>query len=655
MPTTLKSHAPKTSTHGAAARAHQAWQKGRDLSQARRWREAVAQFELATQLAPKDGLYWLNLSSTQRKAGDLEGSLKSARTAFELDRSSPVACQLLADLLSVLNRSQDMLAVIDSLHESANRDARFYLLKGSALINLRRWEEAAQCFLSAMSAEGGEAWVRRKALAQLGFALARLERYSDAAQAYRTALAVEPLALDAALFAAHYAAWNCDWVGLAEDYDRLQACIEAVTALPDPSNIDPISPFCLLTLTDNPDVMRWAAELTCPAIAGQVLHAKQKQRPVGRLRVGLMSSDFHHHATSMLMVEMLEKIDKSHLELFFYSNGPDDGTALRRRVVATSDHFIEVSTLSSDELARRIEADQITVLVDLKGFTIGSRMNVMAQRVAPVQVAWLGFPGTCGASFVDYIVGDPVVTPLDAQACFTEQIAQLPHCYQPNDRQRPTPATWSRAQCGLPEGAVVYASFNQSYKIIPEMFEGWCKVLTQVEGSVLWLLVPQPEIQAHLRAHAAHHGIGPERLVFAPFLDIEQHRARLPQADVILDTFPCGGHTTASDALWAGVPMVALLGSTFAARVAPSLLNAAGLPELVCNSLEDYEQLAVALGQDAARRQDLRERLHAARQQSPLFDSTLFARDFEALLERMVARWAQGLAPAPLAAESGQG
>jgi predicted O-linked N-acetylglucosamine transferase (SPINDLY family) len=647
---TLKQRQHQQAHGHVAVRAQQAWQRGRELSRSARLKDAIIQFRQATKLCPGDSLYWLNLASTLRKAGEIEEALQSAKTAFELDRTSPVACQLLADLLAQMNRSSDMLAVIESLDGASERDARYYLLKGSALSNLRRWEEAAQCYLSAMASGANENWVRRKALVQLGQALARLERYGDAMEAYRTALIVEPLALDAALFAAHYAAWTCDWAGLADDYERLQVCIEAVQALPDPSSIEPISPFCLLTLTDSPELMRWAAEITSPKVSGAQPKARQLRRPAGRLRIGMMSADFHHHATSMLMVEMLEKLDRQRYELYLYSNGVNDGSALRRRMEATADHFIEVEQLSNHELARRIEADEITVLFDLKGFTIGSRLHVMADRVAPVQAAWLGFPGTCGAGFVDYIVGDPVVTPLDAQAFYTEHIAQLPHCYQPNDRCRPTPEPWSRAQCGLPDDALVFASFNQSYKIIPEVFETWCRILTQVPASVLWLLVPQADIQSNLKAHASRLGLDPDRLIFAPFVNIEQHRARLPQADVILDTFPCGGHTTASDALWAGVPMVALIGSTFAARVAPSLLNSAGLPELVCSDLADYEQLAVALATDSPRRQALREHLHRARQEAPLFDSEGFARDFGALVERMVARWEQGLPPAPLAA-----
>jgi predicted O-linked N-acetylglucosamine transferase (SPINDLY family) len=279
-------------------------------------------------------------------------------------------------------------------------------------------------------------------------------------------------------------------------------------------------------------------------------------------------------------------------------------------------------------------------------------MDVLAHRPAPIQVAWLGFPGTAGAPSLDYFIGDPVTTPMDAQPHFTECIAQMPHCYQPNDstRTRPTPVT--RQQCGLPEDATfVFASFNMAYKIVPEVFAAWCRILEATPGSVLWLLVQQLPARERLRAAAVQHGLDPDRLVFAPFVSGELHRSRLPLADLCLDTFPCGGHTTASDALWAGVPVLALMGQSFASRVAGSLLHALDLPELACTDIDQYIQSAVTLALNPAEFRALEGRLDGARTQSPLFDGRRFARDFERLVLRMVARQDAGLPPAPLAAE----
>jgi predicted O-linked N-acetylglucosamine transferase (SPINDLY family) len=364
-----------------------------------------------------------------------------------------------------------------------------------------------------------------------------------------------------------------------------------------------------------------------------------------------MSADFHRHATSMLMVQALEHIDPDRYELYFYSAGPDDGTALRTRVLATASVVHEVATWSGARIAEQIAADQIGVLFDLKGFTKGARLDITAAHPAPLQVAWLGFPGTIGTDHIDYVIGDPVVTPLEHQADFTETIAQLPHCYQPNDALRSRPAVWSRAQCGLPHDALVLASFNQPFKITPQMFAAWCRVLQAVPRAVLWMLVPEPATRARLCAAAAALGIATERLVFAPFVEIERHRARLPQADLLLDTFPCSGHTTASDGLWAGVPMVTLIGRTFAARVAASLLHTLGLDELVFSDVDDYVAKAIELCRVDGALAQLRERIVSARLTSALFDGVRFAADLQALIDRMVERQDAGLAPAPLPAQ----
>jgi hypothetical protein len=312
--------------------------------------------------------------------------------------------------------------------------------------------------------------------------------------------------------------------------------------------------------------------------------------------------------------------------------------------------FIDAARLSDADLARRIRDDGIDILVDLKGFTRDGRLGVLARRPAPIQVTWLGFPGTCGADFVDYIIGDPVVTPLADQAVFSERIAQMPWSYQPNDRQRPLGEPLPRARCGLPAQAFVFCSFNASFKILPPVFERWCRLLRAVPGSVLWLLESNPQAMANLAREAAARGVDPARIVFAPFVPPEQHLPRLMAADLFLDTSPYNAHTTASDALWVGLPVVTCQGETFAARVAASLLRAAGCEELVTHRLDDYEALALALVRDPARLTALRMRLAGSRMTLPLFDSTGFSRDLEALYARMAERHRMGLAPAPLPA-----
>jgi predicted O-linked N-acetylglucosamine transferase (SPINDLY family) len=346
---------------------------------------------------------------------------------------------------------------------------------------------------------------------------------------------------------------------------------------------------------------------------------------------------------------MLESHDRSRFEVTLFSAGPDDGTALRQRMRASCEHWVELRGQGMAQMAAAIRAQQIDILVDAKGATHGSVMQVMAFRPAPVQVTWLGFPGTSGAPYIDYLIGDAVVTPLEHAAHFSEKIAQLPLCYQPNDSRRALPQAVSRASLGLPEQALVLCGFHQSYKISRDVFASWCRLLHARHDAVLWLLRWNANVQNALTAAAAAHGIDASRLVFAPLLPADPHLARLAAADVFLDAWPCNAHTTASEALWVGVPPVTLIGETFAQRVAASLLHASGLPELVCRDVMHYERTVLELAADPARRTALRARLVAQRA-APLFDGVRFARDIEALYERMWARAVAGLPPEHLPA-----
>jgi predicted O-linked N-acetylglucosamine transferase (SPINDLY family) len=367
-----------------------------------------------------------------------------------------------------------------------------------------------------------------------------------------------------------------------------------------------------------------------------------------RLRVGFVSADFHHHATAMLMAEVFEKLDRERFEISLYSYGQDDGTPMRRRLIRAADHFIEAALMTDLEIAQHVRAADVELLIDLKGHTGDARLNILAYRAAPVQASFLGFPGTTGSDRIDYFIGDEIVSPLANAAHFSEKLALMPRCYQPNDRQRPLPAPMTRAEAGLPEDALVLCGFNQPFKLSPEVFDVWCRLLQQLPGAVLWLLQWNETSPALLRAQAQARGIAPERLVFAPKVDIASHLSRFALADLFIDSWPCNGHTTASDALWAGVPVVTFSGQTFASRVAASLLHAVGLPELVCTTLADYERLVRELAADAPRRAALRTHLVAARDSAPLFDSDGYTRDFGALLWTMAERWSQGLAPAHL-------
>ena len=655
------SPAARSAGHGAPAHpaAQRAWKEGVAHSRAGRHGQAAGAFERAVTQAPRQGLYWLNLASTLRKLRRLDPATDAARRAFDCAPDNILACQMLAELLRLRNRNTEALRVLESLDAATPRNAQHQMLTGAMLLTLRRWSDAAACFLNVLAEKPAHV----EAYSQLGFCLANLQRHGEAAECFRTITLIEPHQLGAAIYAAHYAAWACDWTQVDADQARLARALELQASRPE---TPAFSPFCLLSMNDDAAMHLEAARIEARRIATDVRNGVVAtgtwQRPAlgpagyprvaasARKRIGFVSADFRTHATSMLLVQVLEKIDRGRFEIALYSHGHDDRSPLRARMVAAVDDVIECGEMGSVEQAQRIRDDGVAILVDMSGYTQNTRLSVFALRPAPVQVLWLAYPSTTGSDFVDYIVGDPVLTPLDHQSDFSERIAQLPVCYEPTDRERAHPSTLGRADCGLPESAFVFACFNQSYKITDEVFGRWCRILERTPGSVLWLLVPQDSIRAQLLLAAQAHDIGAERIVFAPFVTPERHLARLARADLFLDTFPYGAHTTCCDALWMGLPVLTQIGRSFSARVAASLLSAVGLPDLAVPSAEDYEELAVRIATDAEALAAIRSHLADNRLDLPLFDSSRFSAELSDLFARMVDRWQQGLPPAPLPA-----
>ena len=460
---------------------------------------------------------------------------------------------------------------------------------------------------------------------------------------------------------AHYArsrAW-CEW----EAFDTWLPLAEQ--ALADPAAAA-WSPFHLLSLPgisaaqQRHASVRWmAARLLASgadrAALAQEFAAATLARPAqlagGRIRLGYLSNDFHQHATALLLVETLEAHDRGRFELHAYSYGADDGQGMRQRLQACFDGFHDIAALDDAAAARAIHADGIQILVDLKGYTAATRTALLAYRPAPLQVSYLGYPGTLGGGFSDYLISDAFITPPAAAADYSEALACLPHSYQPHGRHANAAASPSRAAAGLPDAGLVFCCFNQAWKFTPAVFHLWCGLLAQVPGSVLWLL-QDDRAEGNLRREAMARGVAPHRLVFAPALPQAAHLARLALADLVLDTAPYNAHTTASDALWAGVPLVTCAGDTFAGRVAGSLLHAVGLPQLVTHSLAAYADLALALAEDAPQRAALRAHLRVWRGTAPLFDVDGYTRALEGLFQQMWQRHAAGLRPAALGAGS---
>jgi predicted O-linked N-acetylglucosamine transferase (SPINDLY family) len=459
----------------------------------------------------------------------------------------------------------------------------------------------------------------------------------------------------------HYArsrAW-CEW----EDFDAWRP--HALRALSDPL-VAALSPFHLLSLPgitaaqQQTCATRWMADrllasaadralLTAEFAAAEVVLATQAAAPRVKLRIGYLSCDFHQHATALLLIEMLEAHDRGSFELHAYSYGADDGLGMRQRLMLPFERFNDITGLDDLQAARAIHADGIDILVDLKGYTAGTRSALLTYRPAPLQVSFLGYPGTLGGGFCDYLVSDRFVTPAGVAADYSEALARMPHSYQPHGRHAEIGAMPTREAAGLPGEGLVFCCFNQAYKLTPEVFDIWCMLMVRVPGSVLWLLRTE-HAEGNLRREAMQRGIAPHRLVFAEDLPQAAHLGRLQLADLVLDTSPYNAHTTASDALWAGVPLITCAGNTFASRVAGSLLHAVGLAELVTHSLPDYAALALALAADAPRLQAVRAKLARQRLAAPLFNVAAYTLGLEALYAGMWQRHCAGLPPQALGA-----
>ena len=357
-----------------------------------------------------------------------------------------------------------------------------------------------------------------------------------------------------------------------------------------------------------------------------------------RIRIGYLSSDLCSHAVSILTAELYELHDRARVEVYAFSWSREDNSPLRARVVGAMDHYIRIDSMTDEEAARCIRSHEIDILVDLHGLTLGARADILGWRPAPVQLTWLGFPGPTAVPGIDYVVADDFVLPPALEPHFTERPLRMPHTFQINDRRRAIGPTPTRAANGLPEGAFVFCSFNSNFKVTPEVFDSWMRILTQVPDSVLWMVADSDATRANLVREAEARGVAGSRLLFAGRVAPADYLARFRLADLFLDTNPFNGGTTASDALWAGLPVLTWAGQTFCSRMAGSLLRAVGLPELVTHALEDYEALAIALGNDRPRMDALRARLAANRDASPLFDTPRFVRDYEDLLATVVRR-----------------
>ncbi len=470
----------------------------------------------------------------------------------------------------------------------------------------------------------------------LGFAQERAGQFTQAIESYRRACDTDPHDGNAAVRYWHLRQYCCDWSG-NDDMVREIARLAEASERGEVNHA--MAPFPVLAMVDDAAVHLKIAQAFSRAIPGQggAGPARTGSDPDRKLKIAYLSSDFHQHATLMLMAELFELHDRSNFEIHAVSLGPDDRTSpLRKRLIDAVPEFYDVRSHSDAQIAHLLRARQIDIAIDLKGHTTDSRPGILASRPAPVQAHYLGYPGSMGAPFIDYVIADPWVIPEDQAQYYTEAIAYLPDCYQVNDSKRViAEAVPSRAACGLPEDAFVFACFNRSYKITPDIFASWMRIVMAVPGSVLWLFETNSNAKAALLARAQEAGVDTARLAFAPSMAPDKHLARISRADLFLDTFPYGAHTTASDALWAGLPVVTRAGQTFAARVGASLLAAMNMEHLITESAEAYEALAIEIATTPGRSAQLKQDVMANRTTAALFDTQRFCRNLEEALRRM--------------------
>jgi predicted O-linked N-acetylglucosamine transferase (SPINDLY family) len=613
---------------------------GAALAALGRHAEALEKFDAVIARNPRDvealynrGLALAQLSRYAEAATAYDQALALNPTDAQALNSRGIA-------LRQLHRHSAALASFDAALALKPDYAEAHHNKANTLVGIDRAAEAIAHYDKAIAARPQFA----DALVSRASVLAQLGRHREAIENYQQALALAPDHPYAFGGLASSALAICDWTRTAQYAAAIPAKIGA-------GKYD-IDPLRLLEYSDDPSL-----QLAC---ARHHFHAQVPALPPpmwngavfrhDRIRLAYLSADFHPHATANLMAGLFEHHDRTRFEMFGISYGPDDNSAVRTRLVAAFDHFHPVRSKNDWDVAKLLRELEIDIAVDLKGYTQHERLGILAHRPCPIQVSYLGYPGTLGVEFIDYVIADKIVLPFDQQPFFTEKIVHLPDSYQANDVKREIAAnTPTRGQAGLPTSGFVFCCFNNTYKITAAVFDVWARLLRQVEGSVLWLLTDDAAAQENLGKEAKARAVDPARLVFASRTGLPQHLARHRLADLFLDTLPYNAHTTASDALWAGLPVLTCRGRTFAGRVAASLNHAAGLDGLVTASLAEYEALALQLAGDRPLLHSYRDTLANNRLSCPLFDTARFARSIEAAYLQMWQRWQRGEAPQPFA------
>ena len=609
------------------------------LKAAGRLDEAINTLKLALKHAPNDLDIHYNLGNAYAEHHQYQGAAICYRRILQDYPQDEDLKQALCHALQASGNEHQQAghyAKAESAYQEAigimSNDAALYYNLGNAQRELGKPAEAAQAYLKAIQLSPSDA----DAYNNLGNVQRELGDLAAAIASYEKALDINPKLYHAKVHLVHQKQHICDWNNLDKEINEIRDLVKNVPEAQ-------ISPFAFLSMPNTTTqeqkqcANHWLKNRYASAFKqGRTLAFKYKNNPGSshqKLRIGYLSADFRLHPLASLIAELIELHDRSAFEVYAYSYGIDDQSAERKRIETAFDHFVDIRARSIADAASKINHDEIDILVDLTGFTQTSRSQIVALRPAPINVSWLGFPGTMGdlegEPLFDYILSDAFITAPTEASAYAEKLALLAYTYQPNDTKRPIGNTKTRIEYGLPEHGFVFCCFNQTFKILPEVFDCWMRLLKQVPNSVLWLLECNQWAKANLISEAERRGVEKERLIFAPRVSMADHMARQPCADLFLDTQPYNAHTTTSDALWMGLPVLTCAGDTFASRVAGSLLKAANLDELITTTLSDYENKALALAKNPEALDRIKARLNKHNTKLPLFNPSKFAMDLE--------------------------
>ena len=605
------------------------------LSDSGQDKDALAHHKKAVALAPNNPEAWLNYGITAFNLGRYEDAFVWYGDALSLKPDYPEALLNKGTTLRELKRYEEAIAFAEQALSINPNLAEAWSNKGLTLHELKRFDEAITHYDKALSLKPDyhEAWSNK------GVALNELKKHSESAKCFQKAL--EFNAEDSYLLgqAHHQMMLGCNWADYEKNINEIFHLVN--------EGRKGAEPFGFQGIASSEELLKKCAEIysndNFPPLGDL---SKFSQYKHSKIRIGYLCGEFRNQATSILMTRVWELHDKSKFEIFAFDNGWDDGSEYRHRIVGAFSNVFDISRLSDLDAAKLIQLNEIDILVNLNGFFGLGRQRIFSYKPAPIQVNYLGFPGTMGIKYMDYIIADKVVIPEESKIYYAEKLVYLPNSYQANDDMRKiADRKFSKVELGLPKDAFVFACFNNNYKITPTIFDSWMRILSHVEGSVLWLLADNPTTKDNLIKEALARGIDSSRLVFAERLPISEHLARHDLADLFLDTLPYNAHTTCSDALWAGLPVLTLMGHTFPGRVSSSLLSAIGLSELVTHTQEEYEALAIELALDSKKLADIQLKLARNRLTTPLFDTPLFTKNLETAYIKMVERYQADLEP----------